>query len=198
MGPACCQKHRSTSSSTPPACVDDPGRMSSGVNHPGVGAGACRALGSCVGAPRLRSGRRRRDAADAGRPRPARCPAHRQRGPPRLGGHPVDDGGGHPLSISPLPIDPCPTNPITAAPSGVSARDQRTEATQSDGGPEVGVNFPPLQGGRVQAVIAKSSASRSDGFMNSSLLRGRLFMLRAMASRSSSVSNERSVPLGMY
>ena len=51
---------------------------------------------------------------------------------------------------------------------------------------------------RVQAVIARSSASFSDGFMNPRVLRGRLLRLRAMRARSWRCGTERSVPLGMY
>jgi coenzyme F420 hydrogenase subunit beta len=52
-------------------------------------------------------------------------------------------------------------------------------------------------GRRSQSVIARSSASRSDGFMKPSRLPGRL-RLWAMASRSASVSVDRSMPLGMH
>jgi tellurite resistance protein TehA-like permease len=51
---------------------------------------------------------------------------------------------------------------------------------------------------RFQPVIARSSASFSDGFINPRVSRGRSFRLLAMRSRSRAVSVERSVPLGMY
>ena len=51
---------------------------------------------------------------------------------------------------------------------------------------------------RAQPVIATSSVSFSDGFMNPSVSRGRLLRLRANAARSSALCTERSVPFGMY
>ena len=53
-------------------------------------------------------------------------------------------------------------------------------------------------GGRAQPVIATSSASFSDGFMNPRVSRGRLLRLRANRARSSALWIERSVPFGMY
>jgi len=52
--------------------------------------------------------------------------------------------------------------------------------------------------GRSQPVIATSSVNFSDGFMNSSVARGRLLRLAANRARSSALCTERSVPFGMY
>ena len=56
----------------------------------------------------------------------------------------------------------------------------------------------PIFTGRAQPVIATSSASFSDGFMNPSVSRGRLLRLAANRARSSALCTERSVPFGMY
>ena len=55
-----------------------------------------------------------------------------------------------------------------------------------------------FEGGRIQPVSARSSASFSDGFINPRVLRGRLLRLRAKRARSSALWTDRSVPLGMY
>ena len=60
------------------------------------------------------------------------------------------------------------------------------------------MSMGPLEGGRIQAVSARSSASRSDGLISPRDLRGRLLRLRAKRARSSALCRERSVPLGMY
>ncbi len=49
-----------------------------------------------------------------------------------------------------------------------------------------------------QQVVATSSGSFSDGFMNPSVLRGRLLRLAAIRARSSAMCIDRSVPFGMY
>jgi putative transposase len=58
--------------------------------------------------------------------------------------------------------------------------------------------YPSSKNWRIQLVSARSSASFSHGFIYPSVLRGRSFRLRAMASRSSALWTDRSVPLGMY
>ena len=52
--------------------------------------------------------------------------------------------------------------------------------------------------GRAQPVIATSSTSFYDGFMNPSDSRGGLLRLAANRARSSALCTERSVPFGMY
>ncbi len=59
-------------------------------------------------------------------------------------------------------------------------------------------NKAALIWGRAQPVIATSSASFSDGFMNPSVSRGRLLRLAVNRARSSALWSERSVPFGMY
>ena len=59
-------------------------------------------------------------------------------------------------------------------------------------------HFASLIARRIQAVDARNSANRSDGFMNPRRLRGRSLRLWAMASRSARVSAEKSMPLGKY
>ena len=53
-------------------------------------------------------------------------------------------------------------------------------------------------GWRFQPVSARTSASFSDGVMNSSVSRGRPLRLRWKRRRSAAESSERSVPFGMY
>ena len=52
----------------------------------------------------------------------------------------------------------------------------------------VGGQIESSLGGRIQPVIARSSASRSDGFMKPRRLRGRSLRLRAITSSSASLS----------
>ena len=99
-------------------------------------------------------------------PRPRRrLVPRRQRGPPTCA-EPVGTGGGQPLVHQPATSRPSNAGPESAvAPAGCPdgsprRKEQPTEqTTQSDGGPQLGVNFQPLQRGQFSSVVDTSLLS---------------------------------------